>query len=73
MYLSFGILHIPVLIHEGITPPLPNRGLRKLKFVVYENLKFAYGKESQKLFSVCVSDPQLLRIPDPFKVRFCKL
>ena len=26
VYLSFGILHIPVSIHEGITPRLPNRG-----------------------------------------------
>ena len=26
MYLSFGKFHIPVLIHEAITPLLPNRG-----------------------------------------------
>ena len=25
VYLSFGMLHIPVSIHEGSTPPLPNR------------------------------------------------
>ena len=33
MYLSFGILHIPVTIHEGSTPPLPNRGSR-LKIIL---------------------------------------
>ena len=28
MYLSFGIFHIPVLLHKGSTPPLLNRGTR---------------------------------------------
>ena len=35
VYLLFGIFHIPVLIHEGRTPPLPNRDAHKFNAICF--------------------------------------
>ena len=37
MYLSFSILHIPVSIHEGSTPPLPKRALKIISLFSTDN------------------------------------
>ena len=60
VYLSFGIPHIPVSIHEGSTPSLPNRGRhRDSVWWLLKNFIIFFNTWSSKLIKFC-SDPVVM-------------
>ena len=67
MYLSFGILHVPVSIHEGSTPPLPNHVL-VVNYYAGLHLTFQIPREAlswNSETSLVIEDRDISRIEKP--------